>query len=65
MKTYQYTFVLEILYAVGFAFIGAIINAVGKLPIICKLNTNIIFTILCSNMKIIINNWIVIVYYIK
>ena len=34
LSTYEHTFVLEILYALGFAVIGLIINAVGKLSII-------------------------------
>jgi MFS transporter, VNT family, synaptic vesicle glycoprotein 2 len=34
LSTYEHTFVLEALYALGFAIIGMIINYTGKLPII-------------------------------
>jgi MFS transporter, VNT family, synaptic vesicle glycoprotein 2 len=34
LSTYEHTFVLEALYALGFAIIGVIINFTGKLPII-------------------------------
>lgn len=34
ISTYEKTFILELLYAVGFALIGLVINAVGKLPIL-------------------------------
>jgi MFS transporter, VNT family, synaptic vesicle glycoprotein 2 len=34
LSTYEHTFILEALYAVGFAIIGVIINYTGKLPII-------------------------------
>lgn len=36
ISTYEHSIVLEMLYVIGFAFIGAIINAVGKLVILCK-----------------------------
>lgn len=36
ISTYQHSLVLEVLYAVGFAFIGVIINKVGKIIILCK-----------------------------
>lgn len=34
LATYQYTFILEIIYAIGFAIIGVLVNRVGKLIII-------------------------------
>lgn len=34
--TYKHSLVLEVLYAVGFALIGAIINRIGKRIILCK-----------------------------
>lgn len=34
LSTFQHSIVLEIIYAVGFAVIGAIINAIGKLAIL-------------------------------
>lgn len=34
LSTYEHTFILETLYAAGFAVIGVIINYTGKLPII-------------------------------
>lgn len=34
LSTYEHTFILEALYACGFAVIGLIINFTGKLPII-------------------------------
>lgn len=34
LSTYEHTFVLEALYASGFAVIGLIINHTGKLPIL-------------------------------
>lgn len=34
ISTYEKTFILELLYAIGFAVIGLVINAVGKLPIL-------------------------------
>lgn len=34
LSTYEHTFVLEALYAMGFAVIGLMINYTGKLPII-------------------------------
>lgn len=34
LATYQYTFILEILYAIGFAIIGVLVNRLGKLIII-------------------------------
>lgn len=34
LSTYEHTFILETLYAMGFAIIGVIINYTGKLPII-------------------------------
>lgn len=36
IATFEHSIVLEILYAVGFAFIGIIINRAGKLPILRK-----------------------------
>lgn len=36
ISTYEHSMVLEMLYVIGFAFIGAIINAVGKLVILCE-----------------------------
>lgn len=38
MSTYEHSIVLEILYVIGFALIGAFINAVGKLPILGELS---------------------------
>lgn len=34
IMAYEHSFILELLYALGFAVIGLIINAVGKLPIL-------------------------------
>lgn len=34
LSTYEHTFILEALYACGFAVIGLVINFTGKLPII-------------------------------
>lgn len=34
LETYQYTFILEIIYAIGFAVIGILVNRLGKLIII-------------------------------
>lgn len=34
--TYEHSIILEVIYALGFAVIGIIINAVGKLAILCK-----------------------------
>lgn len=36
ISTYQHSLILEVLYAVGFALIGGIINKVGKRIILCK-----------------------------
>lgn len=36
ISTYEHSLVLEVLYAVGFALIGGIINKVGKCIILCK-----------------------------
>lgn len=36
ISTYQHSLILEVLYAVGFALIGGIINNVGKRLILCK-----------------------------
>lgn len=44
ISTYQHSLVLEVLYAVGFALIGGIINKVGKQVILCKFyNTSFLF----------------------
>lgn len=37
VETFEHGIVLEILYAIGFALIGAIINCVGKLIILSKI----------------------------
>lgn len=34
--TYFYSLIMEILYASSFAFIGLVINRVGKITILCK-----------------------------
>ncbi|KAG5666788.1 hypothetical protein PVAND_014798 [Polypedilum vanderplanki] len=34
IETYEYAFLLEIIYAIGFALIGILVNTLGKLPII-------------------------------
>jgi MFS transporter, VNT family, synaptic vesicle glycoprotein 2 len=34
ISTYEHSLVLEVLYAIGFALIGMLINALGKLPIL-------------------------------
>ncbi|EDS25835.1 synaptic vesicle protein [Culex quinquefasciatus] len=34
ISTYEHSFILELMYALGFAVIGLVINAVGKLPIL-------------------------------
>lgn len=36
IATFEHSIVLELLYAIGFAFIGLIINRIGKFPILCK-----------------------------
>lgn len=36
ISTYQHSLILEVMYAVGFALIGGIINKVGKSLILCK-----------------------------
>lgn len=36
LATYEHSIVLEILYALGFAFIGLIINRIGKFAILCE-----------------------------
>lgn len=36
ISTYHHSLVLEVMYAVGFATIGVIINSVGKKYILCK-----------------------------
>lgn len=35
--TYEYTFMLEIIYAIGFALIGVLVNRLGKLLIIISI----------------------------
>lgn len=36
IATYEHSIILELLYALGFALIGLIINRIGKFPILCK-----------------------------
>lgn len=36
ISTYKHTLALEVLYVVGFAFIGAVINSISKRIILCK-----------------------------
>lgn len=38
LATFEHSIVLEILYALGFAFIGLIINKIGKFAILCEYN---------------------------
>lgn len=59
LSTYEHTFVLEALYALGFAIIGIIINYTGKLAII-------LFVLLgcgsCAILLIVVNNPLVSTY---
>jgi MFS family permease len=52
--TYEYTFLLEIIYAVGFGIIGVLVNRIGKLLIIVSiLSVCAICGIIISFFKII------------
>ncbi|XP_053686953.1 synaptic vesicle glycoprotein 2B-like [Sabethes cyaneus] len=44
IMAYEHSFMLELMYALGFAVIGLIINAVGKLPIL-------VFVFLCCGLS--------------